>query len=178
MQTLLLFSHSYFKDSKINKALLDEANKIENVKIHNLNSVYPNGKIDINAEIALLEQSDRIIVQFPLFWYSCPSIFKEWQDEVLTALYSRSASQKALKGKKIGFVITLGAQTGDLLDSSEILSKANGEKLNDVQSCLFSITKSFETIGANPQIPFSIFDTHESGFKLPVKEYLDYIKTF
>ena len=37
MKTLVLFSHSYFKDSKVNKALLEALSKEQGFEIHNLN---------------------------------------------------------------------------------------------------------------------------------------------
>ncbi len=40
MQTLLIFSHTFWKDSKVNRALLESAQTLSNVKIHNLNETY------------------------------------------------------------------------------------------------------------------------------------------
>ena len=95
MQILLLFSHTYWADSKVNKALLESAKTLENVTIHNLNTAYPDGKINTEAEIALLQKAEKIIAQFPLFWFSTPAIMKEWQDKILTHIH-HSANPKQI----------------------------------------------------------------------------------
>ena len=46
MQTLLLFAHSYFKDSVVNKALIEEANTLDSVCVQNLSLLYPDYNID------------------------------------------------------------------------------------------------------------------------------------
>ena len=40
-----------------------------------------------------------IILQFPLFWYSTPAIFKEWQDLVLEHGWAYGSKGNALKDK-------------------------------------------------------------------------------
>lgn len=40
MQTLLIFSHTFWADSKVNRALLEAAKALPNVRIHNLNEIY------------------------------------------------------------------------------------------------------------------------------------------
>lgn len=55
----------------------------------------------------LLKNADKIIFQFPLFWFSTPALLKEWQDRVLTAiLYGEN--KELLKDKKFQIVTTLG----------------------------------------------------------------------
>lgn len=78
MQTLLLFSHTFWDNSKVNKALLESAKSLPNLTIHNLNTAYPNGAIDVAKEVELLEKAQKIIFQFPLFWFSTPALMKEW----------------------------------------------------------------------------------------------------
>ena len=56
MQTLLLFSHTFWDNSKVNKALLESAKSLPNLTIHNLNTAYPNGAIDVAKEVELLEK--------------------------------------------------------------------------------------------------------------------------
>lgn len=78
MQTLLIFSHTFWKDSKVNRALLESAKTLSNVKIHNLNETYKDGVINAENEVALLKDSQKIIFQFPLFWFSTPALMKEY----------------------------------------------------------------------------------------------------
>ncbi|MCE3039096.1 NAD(P)H-dependent oxidoreductase [Helicobacter anatolicus] len=107
MKTLIIFTHTFWKDSKVNKALLESAKSLDDVTIHNISTTYSDGNINIPAEIELLSQADKIIFQFPLFWFSTPSFLKEWQDRVLTAiLYGEN--KDLLKGKKFQIITTLG----------------------------------------------------------------------
>ena len=46
--------------------------------------LYPDFKIDVAEEQKHLAAADRIILQFPFYWYSTPALLKQWQDDVLT----------------------------------------------------------------------------------------------
>ncbi|WP_240692751.1 MULTISPECIES: NAD(P)H-dependent oxidoreductase [Campylobacter] len=106
MKTLIVFAHTFWKDSKVNRTLLESIKDIDSLKIHNLSTSYNDGKIDVDKELALLKEADKIIFQFPLFWFSTPSLLKEWQDRVLSAiLYSKKG---LLKGKFFQVITTLG----------------------------------------------------------------------
>ncbi|OHU81848.1 hypothetical protein BKN38_08100 [Helicobacter sp. CLO-3] len=167
MKTLVLFSHSYFKDSKVNKALLEALGKEQGFEIHNLNLAYPQGKIDTKAEHARLKSAEKILVQFPIFWYSTPSIFKEWQDEVLTPIYEERSA--LLRDKKVGFVLTAG---GSVSDFSELDSASE----SGIERMMFPLNVSFEGVEAKVAKPFVIFSANAQN--LPLQEYLNYAKNF
>lgn len=107
MKTLLILSHTYWENSKVNKALAKEALGLDYVKVHNINELYKDGKIDAAKEIELLKEAEFIVFQFPLFWFSTPSLMKEWQDVVLSQIL-HGENPKLLSGKKFGIVSTLG----------------------------------------------------------------------
>ncbi|HEE9583969.1 TPA: NAD(P)H-dependent oxidoreductase, partial [Campylobacter coli] len=86
MKTLIIFAHTFWEDSKVNKALFESIKNLKQVQIHNLSEIYKEGKIDVSKEMDLLKNADKIIFQFPLFWFSTPALLKEWQDRVLTAI--------------------------------------------------------------------------------------------
>lgn len=109
MQTLLLFSHTYWEQSKVNKALLESAKTLSNISIHNLNTTYPDGDIHLQSELELLKKADRIVCQFPLFWFSTPAIMKEWQDKVLSHIHY-SDNPRALEHKKFSIITTAGGE--------------------------------------------------------------------
>lgn len=67
MQTLLLFSHTYWEQSKVNKALLESAKTLSNISIHNLNTTYPNGDIHLQSELELLKKLTGLCVNFHCF---------------------------------------------------------------------------------------------------------------
>ena len=107
MKTLILFAHTFWENSKVNKALLQSVQGAPNLTIENLTLSCPNGAIDVEAQKALLKNADSIIFQFPLFWFSTPSLLKEWQDRVLTGILYGS-EPKLLEGKNFGIITTAG----------------------------------------------------------------------
>ncbi|MFV0339762.1 MAG: NAD(P)H-dependent oxidoreductase, partial [Parachlamydiaceae bacterium] len=56
-----------------------------------------------------LEKHNIIIFQHPLFWYSTPSILKEWQDIVLEHQFAYGRGGDHLKDKHFFHVISMGA---------------------------------------------------------------------
>ena len=40
--------------------------------------------IDVEREQALVEEHQNIVLQFPVYWFNCPPLLKQWCDEVLT----------------------------------------------------------------------------------------------
>ncbi|TKX29662.1 flavodoxin family protein [Campylobacter sp. MIT 12-5580] len=167
MKTLVLFSHSYYDKSSVNKTLLEALSKEQGFEIHNLNLVYPNGKINIKAEFEKLQNASRILVQFPLFWYSTPSIFKEWQDEVLTPIYEQKLD--FLKDKKVGFVVTAGGSVSDFKELDNACESG-------IERTMFALNTSFEGVDAKITKPFVIFSANANN--LPLEAYLDYAKNF
>ena len=85
MQNLIIFAHTFWKDSKVNRALLEELKNNKNVNVHNLSVIYPDGKINsVKSEVELLKEADNIIFQFPLFWFSMPSLLKDKTFKIIT----------------------------------------------------------------------------------------------
>lgn len=163
MQTIIIFSHTFWQDSKVNKALLESAQKLANVKIHNLTTAYPSGAIDVGAEIALLKNADKIIFQFPLFWFSTPSVMKEWQDRVLTAILYGS-EPKLLQGKRFQIITTAGGAE----------SSYDGHHGYSIDTLLSPINHAFTYSGCEIEKAQCIFSANASN--LPIDEYLANIK--
>jgi glutathione-regulated potassium-efflux system ancillary protein KefG len=80
---LLNLFHPNFEHSRGNQMLAGEAKKLSNLTCRNLDQEYPDFKIDVTKEQKLLLEHDLIVFQHPFRWYSCPALFKEWQDQVL-----------------------------------------------------------------------------------------------
>nr|WP_319397791.1 NAD(P)H-dependent oxidoreductase [uncultured Carboxylicivirga sp.] len=105
---LILFAHPLVKKSKVNKELIEAVGKMEGVTIHNLYEEYPDFYIDVKREQKLLKKHDIIIWQHPFYWYSAPSILKEWFDLVLEHGFAYGRWGNALKGKYAMSVVTTG----------------------------------------------------------------------
>jgi len=80
---LILFGHPAFKRSTINAALREAVETLEGITFHDLYASYPDFLIDVAHEQQLCESHDIIIFQHPFYWYSTPSIIKEWFDSPL-----------------------------------------------------------------------------------------------
>ena len=108
MKILILFAHPAFHKSRVNKILVDGLSEIEGITFRDLYQEYPELDIDVKKEQELMEKNDVIIFQFPLFWYSTPAIFKEWQDLVLEHGWAFGSKGNALKDKLFMASITAG----------------------------------------------------------------------
>ncbi|MCA0173008.1 NAD(P)H-dependent oxidoreductase [Bacillus sp. RAR_GA_16] len=107
MKTLVILAHPNLPQSKINRTLINRLEQTD-VTIHKLYDLYPDGKIDVEREQALLSSHERIVFQFPFYWYSSPALLKEWQDNVLTYGWAYGSDGTALHGKELLLAITTG----------------------------------------------------------------------
>lgn len=107
-RVLVLMAHPNFHQSKVNRMLAQTAQQTQGVTFHDLYATYPDGTIDIAAEQRLIAEHDILVFQHPFYWYSAPSLLKEWQDLVLQYNYAYGPTGDKLSGKKWLSVITTG----------------------------------------------------------------------
>ena len=105
-RVLVLFAHPVLERSRVNRRLVSAIRDVENVTVHDLYEAYPTMSIDVAREQQLLAEHDVVVFQHPFYWYSVPSILKEWQDLVLEHGWAYGAGGTKLRGK-----ITLNAIT-------------------------------------------------------------------
>lgn len=108
MKTLVIVAHPNLDQSRINKCWVQELEKHDQITVHKLYDEYPNFAIDVEREQELLLEHDRIVLQFPLYWYSSPALLKKWQDEVLTYGFAYGSQGTKLHGKQLGLAISIG----------------------------------------------------------------------
>lgn len=106
LRVLLIFAHPAFHRSRANKVLVKAAQSVEGVTFHDLYAHYPSFDIDMEAEQQLLKTHDVLIFQHPFYWYSTPSLLKEWQDLVLEYGWAYGPGGTALKDKLFMSAIT------------------------------------------------------------------------
>ncbi|BCG61610.1 hypothetical protein PUR_50350 [Paenibacillus sp. URB8-2] len=99
---------SSLANSVVNKMWVDRLHQEEDVTVHDLYAEYPDKQINVEREQQLLLEHDRIVFQFPLYWYSSPSLLKEWQDVVLTYGWAYGSQGMKLHGKEFGLAISTG----------------------------------------------------------------------
>ncbi|MHA6484958.1 NAD(P)H-dependent oxidoreductase [Paenibacillus sp. strain BS8-2] len=113
MKTMVIVAHPNLNNSEWNKALLCELNKLPNIHIRDLYQEYSNWSINVEQEQQLLMKYDRIVFQFPLYWYSCPPLLKKWFDDVLTFGWAFGPGGENLKGKEFMIATTTGGSENE-----------------------------------------------------------------
>ena len=110
---LILFGHPAFRRSTINAALRETVETLDGVTFHDLYASYPDFLIDVQHEQRLCEAHDIIVFQHPFYWYSTPSIVKEWFDLVLEYDWAYGSAGTALAGKITFQALTAGGAAED-----------------------------------------------------------------
>lgn len=106
MKTLIIVAHPDLENSRINRALAGIAEEQPDTTVHKLYEAYPDWKIDVAFEQSLLDRHDRIVFQYPLYWYSTPPLLKMWFDEILEYGWAFGPGGDHLKEKEIGIAIS------------------------------------------------------------------------
>lgn len=146
MKTTIFLFHPAFAHSRVNAALVHNSP----VEVRDLYQLYPTERIDVAAEQAALSAADRIVWQFPLYWYSGPGLMKKWLDQVLTPGWAYEGGT-ALQGKELLIATTMGGKLTDY--------QATGPQGHTVTEFLLPLTVTGEYVGMQVLPPFIVADT-------------------
>ena len=103
---IVYYAHPGHRYSHVNSVMARTAAEVDGVTYVDLYADYPRFDINVITEQQRLLDHDVILFQFPLFWYSTPSILKEWQDIVLEHGFAYGAGGDKLAGKTLMLAIT------------------------------------------------------------------------
>lgn len=103
---LLYYAHPGHRFSNANREMTKVATKVSGITYVDLYSEYPRFDIDVDTEQQRLVDHDVVLFQFPLFWYSSPSLIKEWQDLVLEHGFAYGQGGDNLHGKSMMLAVT------------------------------------------------------------------------
>lgn len=109
MKTLIIVAHPEIENSNTQEFLFQGAQAMD-VKWHHLDSL---SALNVEEEQQLLQAADRIILQFPLYWYAAPASLKNWEDTILTRNFIYGSGQLPLKNKELGILVTTGKPLKD-----------------------------------------------------------------
>ena len=109
MKTLALVVHPNIESSRVNKKWKEALLSVPDLTVHDLYEKYRNQPIDVKFEHQLLLSHDRIVFQFPLYWYSSPPLLKQWFDEVFTFGWAHGPGGTKLRGKEWVLAISIGS---------------------------------------------------------------------
>ncbi len=173
MKTLVIIIHPHMETSVINKRWAKELNKYpDQYTVHELYKAYPDGELNVEKEQQLIESHDRIVFQFPFYWFSSPPLLKKWFDEVLLYgwAYGSKSGYKA-GGKKIALAISAGVD--------EQGYSASGKYKYTMNELTRPFELTFEYIRADYKEPFVYYgleqDPSEEWVEKSIPLYLDFI---
>jgi glutathione-regulated potassium-efflux system ancillary protein KefG len=106
----ILFFHPAAHKSRVNSELLSAVEPLEGVTIRHMYDLYPDAHIDIQVEQEVLLKHEIIVWQHPFYWYSSPSLLKEWLDLVLEHGFAYGKAGRALEGKRVMSAISTGGR--------------------------------------------------------------------
>ncbi|MBB1078494.1 NAD(P)H-dependent oxidoreductase [Limosilactobacillus sp. STM2_1] len=107
MTTTVLLFHPHLDQSRVNKALAGALD--DDIEVRDMYKLYPDFKIDVATEQKVLTDSDRIVIQFPMYWYSSPALLKQWEDDVYEHGWAYGSDGDKLHGKELIIAVSPGA---------------------------------------------------------------------
>ena len=175
-KTVVIVDHPSFDRSNAHRRFVEEMRKYpDDILIHNLQSAYPTGTIDVANEHCLIDNNGSIVFEFPIYWFTCPPKTKEWLDKVLTHDWAFKDGHH-LKGRKIGLCVTCG--------SEEEAYTAQGRHHRSIEEYLASMQRTFEMCDADYVGTFALYGINDAkkvdaeAIGQKAREYVDWIKSF
>lgn len=108
MKTLILLDHPNYSDSVVNRKWIEEIEKYpEEFTVRILQDHIKDSGFNIAEEQKIVEGHDSLVLQFPIYWFSCPSVMKKWLDEVVSLGWAFGEGDEFLNKK-----IAIGASFG------------------------------------------------------------------
>lgn len=154
--TLILLFHPAYQRSRANRALSEAAASQVGVTVVDMQALYPDGVIDTDAEVARLIAAERIVLQFPVQWYSTPPLLKAWQDAVLTRMFyiAYETEGRLIEGKPLLIAATAG-------NVQEAYAPA-GQNRFSLRELLRPLEATAHRCGLIWQEPFLIYAVHKA----------------
>ena len=153
-RVLVLFAHPRTDRSVANTALVAAARAIDGVELVDLYAEYPDFDIDIDREQRRLLESDNLVLQHPVYWYSSPALLKEWQDLVFEHGFAYGSEGTALAGKVMLQVATCG--------TAREAYKKRGKYENELRTLFSPFEQTAKFCGMRYLAPFGIFSAEDA----------------
>jgi putative NADPH-quinone reductase len=166
---IVYHAHPGPQHSHANRALAAVARGVEGITVVDLYAEYPRFDIDVDREQARLLDHDVILFQYPMFWYSTPSILKEWLDLVLEHGFAYGTGGDRLRGKTLMLAITAAGP--------EDAYAPDGYQRYPIRTFLAPLEQTAHLCGMRFGVPYVLFgalragqdgrlDRHLTGYRL------------
>lgn len=153
-RVLVLFAHPRTDRSVANTALVAAARAIDGVELVDLYAEYPDFDIDIDREQRRLLESDSLVLQHPVYWYSSPALLKEWQDLVFEHGFAYGSEGTALAGKVMLQVATCG--------TAREAYRERGKYENELRTLFSPFEQTAKFCGMRYLAPFGVFSAEDA----------------
>lgn len=172
MSTLVIITHPEMHQSIVNRMWKEALNEAD-IDVVDLYELYPDSKLDVSEEQQRLLKYDKVIFQFPFYWYSSPPLLKQYLDEIFLFNYAYGPKGTKLKDKSFGLAVTVGSPESDYT--------AKGFNKFTMDELLTPFEATFHYIGAKYIGYFAQFGTvnHaiESELREGTKRYIEFIQS-
>lgn len=168
---LIILAHDDMRNSRVNKRLIEELAGLENIEIRDIKALYPDYKINIEAEQNAIRNADKIVFQFPMYWFNAPSILKEWVDKVYSLGFAFDVTKEGyqrreLNGKEFMLAVSMGGAQ----------EAYDGEKVKSVNECLTPYIYTSKFCGMKVVEPYYIYgamskNLDDETLNIKAKEY-------
>lgn len=149
---LIQLYHPLLYKSRINKELIRAIEDLEGVTIRVMYDLFPDFHFNIKEEQGILMQHDIFVWQHPFYWYSSPSLLKEWIDIVLQHGFAYGREGKALAGKMVLSAISTGGRRD--------VYREGGQRKYSIRQLLAPFEQTVSLCNMDYLPPFVIHGTH------------------
>ncbi len=178
-RTIILLFHRNIAKSSANRALRDRAATISGVEVVDIQGLYPDGVIhmstDAGAEAQRLLSADRIVLQFPVQWYSTPALLKAWQDSVLTRMYYLFSEEE---GNRLAGTPLMVAATAGNIPGAYGPGGANRFTIEEIFTPLRATSHRCGLPWHEPYVVFTADKLNDAGLVEAAEGYENAIRSF
>ena len=97
-------------DSVANKTIMEQLEtSLPGCRTVYLDRLYPDFQINAAAEQERLLWADIVVLQFPVYWFSMPSLLHRWMEQTFLHGFSHGSTGDKLRGKTLIISYTTGA---------------------------------------------------------------------
>jgi len=149
---LVILAHDDTRNSRVNKRFALELENDANVEVRDIKALYPDYNIDIQSEQEAIKKADKVVFQFPMYWFNAPSILKEWMDKVYSLGFAFDVTKEGYERRELeGREFMLAVSMGGAQEAYD------GEKVKSVNECLTPYIYTSKFCGMKVVDPYYVY---------------------